>query len=140
MPKSPELMVVFDIGDGTMESNTERMEAFELYHKAFNAVKISGDLPPDDVPPEELAYDVAVVHIIMEINGYKFGIFPQAKYNSRGNVSCQFEFDNEDDLRKAYDVLSQGASEHSIDTDFWCKLLAMVTDRYGVFWCLCVPN
>jgi uncharacterized glyoxalase superfamily protein PhnB len=135
MSKSPELMVVLDI-DG---SNEKRMEAFELYQKAFNAKKISGDLPPEGIPPENLAPDVLETHIIMEINGYKFGIFPGGEHNSRGRVTCQFEFDNEDDLRKAYDVLAQGAGEHSINTDFWCKLFAMVTDRYGIFWCLCVP-
>jgi len=135
-PKSPELMVVFDING----SNERRLEAFEFYKKAFGAVKLSGELPPEGVPPEDLLPDESETHIIMEINGYKFGIFPGDEHAARGPVTCQFEFDNEADLRRAYDVLSQGASEHSIDTPFWCTLCALVRDKYGIFWCLCVPD
>ena len=127
MKKSPELLVVLNING----SDKKRIEAFEFYQKAFNAKNLSGDLLPDES---------GQVHIIMEINGYTFGIFPGDDYNSRGNIICQFEFDNEDDLRKVYDILIQGASTHTINTDFWCKLHATVTDRYGVFWSLCVPN
>ncbi|MCL2488596.1 MAG: hypothetical protein FWE80_07925 [Oscillospiraceae bacterium] len=136
MEKFPFLLVVLEING----SNEERMEAFELYKKAFNAKKISGDLPPDNVPPESLRSDELEVHILMEINGYQFGIFPGEGYNSRGNVCCQFEFDNEDDLRKAYDVLSEGASEYSMSAPFWCKLHATVTDKYSILWSLCVPD
>jgi len=125
MSKSPMLMVVLDGGGG----GERRMEAFEFYRKAFGAKKISGDPHPDEVE----------THIMMEINGYQFGIFP-GDGHSRGNVTCQFEFDSEEELRKAYGVLSQGAAKHEIGTDFWCELYAMVTDRFGVFWCLCVPN
>jgi len=136
MAKSPELLVTLEING----SNEKRMEAFELYQRAFNARKISGDLPPDDVPPESLLPDEIEVHILMEINGYQFGIFPGEGYNSRGNICCQFEYDNEDDLRKAYDALSKEASMHSISTPFWCKCHAGVTDKYGFHWSLCVPD
>ena len=127
MEKSPELLVVLNING----SDEKRIEAFELYQRAFNAKNLSGDLSPDES---------GQVHIMMDINGYQFGIFPGDDYNARGNVTCQFEFDNENDLRKAYDVLSQEAQEHSIGTDFWCELFASVTDKFGVFWCFCVPN
>jgi len=127
MQKSPVLLVVLNING----SDERRIEAFKLYQKAFDAKNISGDFAPDES---------GEVHILMEINGYQFGIFPGDDYNSRGNVTCQFEFDNEDDLRKVYDILIQGASAHTINKDFWCELHATVTDMYGVFWSLCVPN
>ena len=127
MKKSLELFVVLNING----SDERRIEAFELYQRAFNAKNLSGDLLPDESDE---------VHIIMEINGYKFGIFPGEGHNSRGNVNCQLEYDNENDLYKAYDVLIQEAQEHSIGTDFWCGLVASVTDKFGIFWCLCVPN
>jgi len=76
----------------------------------------------------------------MEINGYQFGIFPGHDNNSHGNVTCQFEYDNAEDLRKAYDILSNEAQKHSIGTDFWCELFATVTDKFGIFWSMCVPN
>jgi uncharacterized glyoxalase superfamily protein PhnB len=126
MSKSPELIVVLSInGD-----DEKRIEAFNLYQKAFNAKSIY-DLEPDES---------GSVHIVMEINGHRFGIFPDEAYNSRGNVCCQLEFETEAELRKTYEALSQEAQEHSMGTDFWCKLYAMVTDKFGIFWCLCVPN
>ena len=127
MLKSPDLLVVLEISG----CDEKRIEAFELYQKAFNAKNMYDNIMPDES---------GQIHIMMEINGYKFGIFPGEGHNLRGNVSCQFEFETEGELRKAYDVLSQEAQEHSIGTDFWCKLIAMVTDKFGVFWCLCVPN
>ena len=126
MIKSPELLVVFTING----SDQKRIDAFEFYQKAFDA-KCMTDLAPDES---------GEVHIIMEINEYKFGIFPGDDYNSRGNVVCQLEYDDENDLRKAYNVLIQGAAAHTINTDFWCKLHATVTDKYGIFWSLCVPD
>ena len=124
MRKFPELLVVFNISG----SDQRRIEAFELYQKAFNAKSVY------DIEPDESGE----VHIVMEINGYKFGIFPGDDYNSRGNTCVQFEYDDENELRKVYDVLIQGASAHTMNADFWCKLHATVTDKYGVFWSLCV--
>lgn len=127
MSKSPELIVVLNISG----SDEKRIEAFELYQRAFNAKNMSGDFIPDES---------GEVHITMEINGYKFGIFPGTGHNSSGNITCQFEFETEEELRKAYDILSYEAQKHSIVTDFWCELYAMVTDKFGIFWSLCVPN
>jgi uncharacterized glyoxalase superfamily protein PhnB len=127
MSKSPNLIVVLNISG----SDEKRIEAFKLYQRTFNAKNLSGDFIPDES---------GEVHIMMEINGIKFGIFPGQDYNSRGNISCQFEFETEDELRKAYEILSHEAQEHSIETAFWCKLFAFVTDKFGIFWCLCVPN
>jgi uncharacterized glyoxalase superfamily protein PhnB len=129
----PEPMVVLTVNG----SNEKRMEAFKLYQKAFNAKKLSGEMPPDDVPPESLKPDELEIHIIMEINGTKFAIFPgDEKNGSSGNVSCQFQFENENDLRKAYEILAQGASEHFLDKPFWCKLFGLVTDKYNIRWAL----
>ena len=126
MVKSPDLYVILSIN-----GDDKRIEAFKLYQDAFNAKNLADDLLPDES---------GEIHIQMEINGHKFGIFPGDVYNSRGNVSCQFEFETENELRKAYEVLSKEAQEHSIGTDFWCELFATVVDKFGIFWSLCVPN
>jgi len=126
MQKSPELYVVLSI-----DGDDKRLEAFKLYQDAFNAKNLADDLLPDES---------GEIHIQMEINGHKFGIFPGDGHNSRGNITCQFEFETEDELRKAYKILSKEAQEHSIGTAFWCKLFATVTDKFGIFWSLCVPS
>ena len=126
MPKSPNIMVVLSI-----DGDDKRLEAFKLYQNAFNAKNLADDFLPDDS---------GEIHIQMEIYGRQFGIFPGDRHNSRGNISCQFEFETEDELRKTYEVLSREARDNSIGTDFWCKLYASVTDKFGIFWSLCVPN
>ena len=126
MLKSPDLYVVLSIN-----GDFKRLEAFKLYQDAFNAKNLADDLLPDES---------GEIHIQMEINSHKFGIFPGDGHNARGNICCQFEFETEDELRRTYDILSKEAQEHSIGTDFWCKLFATVTDKFGIFWCLCVPN
>ena len=132
MSKSPELMVVLTVNG----SNVRRMEAFELYRSAFGAVKLCGELPPDDIPQEDLLPDELELHIIMEINGRQFGIFPGEGDGSPGNVNCQFHFGNEDDFRKAYDVLTQDASKQLLERPFWCGLFGLVTDKFGIRWAL----
>jgi uncharacterized glyoxalase superfamily protein PhnB len=122
MSKYPKFQTVFNIAD----NNDDRINAFELYQKAFNAKKISEQIPPDG----------GDIHIAMEINGFEFLLLPGEKDVGGGRVYCQFRFDNEDDLRKAYDVLSQEAFEYSISTDFWSPLFALVTDKYDIKWCL----
>ena len=122
MSKFTYVMVVLGI-----DGDNERIEAFKLYQDAFNAKNGYDNMEPDES---------GEVHIVMEINGQKFGIFPASGYNTRGNVTCQFEFETEDELRKAYNVLCRGSQEHSIETPFWCKLFATVLDKYGIFWCL----
>ena len=124
MKKSPELLVVFN----NTNSDEERIEALKLYQIAFNAKSVY-DLEPDES---------GELHIVMDINGYKFGLFPGDGYvsNWRSNICCQFEYDTEDELRKTYEILSREAQEHSIETDFWCKIHAMVIDKFGVVWSL----
>ncbi|MDD4796870.1 MAG: hypothetical protein PHO66_03775 [Eubacteriales bacterium] len=51
-------------------------------------------------------------------------------------MCCEFQFDNQDDLRKAYDVLVPESLYHSIDTYPWAPVGTLVTDKYGVCWWL----
>ena len=39
-------------------------------------------------------------------------------------------------MRESYDILSDGASELFMDRPFWCKLFALVTDKYKIRWTL----
>ena len=122
MPKYPRFSLAFNIGS----SNEERIAAFELYKKAFDAIKVSESTPPDG---DDL-------HIVMEINGFYILLAPGSKQNAEHIVTPEVQFDNEDDLRRAYNALTQEGKNYSIGSYPWAPLGALVTDKYGVTWWL----
>ena len=62
----PKFTMPFSIGP----SNKERIEAFELYQRAFKAKKLLESTPPDNDD----------IHIMMEIYGQEILIGPGKKY------------------------------------------------------------
>lgn len=59
-----------------------------------------------------------------------------------GNAVCIGRvFENEDDVRRAYELLKQGGR---IKTPLgrlpWCDCAADVVDRYGIWWYICVAQ
>ncbi|MPN56193.1 hypothetical protein SDC9_203879 [bioreactor metagenome] len=124
MSNYPKLSVAFEIA----YYNEDRIQAFELYQKAFNAKKIS-EFSPEGPDPHNL-------HILMEINGFEILLHPSKEKRERGVVGCQLHFDNEDDLRKAYDILIKEGQNYSIGSYPHAPVSALVTDKYGVGWWL----
>lgn len=125
MPHGPRFKMSLCIG----KTNEERMEAFELYREAFGAVKTWEGAPPHG----------GDIHIDMDINGAKFLLGPGGKVEKvlENAMCCEFHFDNEADLRKAYEALSQGSPRHSMEGPYpWAKALGLVVDRFGVAWAL----
>lgn len=125
MSKYPQFTMSFNIET----TNEERLEAFELYHKAFNAKKLSESTPPDSND----------IHIMMEIYGFEILLGPGGAVGKgfENAIICEIRFDNESDFRKAYDVLIQEGQNFSLEGPFpWATLLALVTDKFGVGWAL----
>ena len=125
MSKYPKFKMAFNIGS----TNEERIEASEMYQRAFNATKTGEGTPPDGDD----------IHIDLEINGFEIMLAPGGKVQKtlENAMVCEIHFDNENDLRKAYDILAQNALSHSIDGPFeWATLLALVTDKFGICWAL----
>ena len=125
MSKYPKFKMAFNIGS----TNEERIEASEMYQKAFNAIKTGEGTPPDSDD----------IHIDLEINGFEIMLAPGDKVEKtlENTMVCEIHFDNENDLRKAYDILAQNALSHSIDGPFeWATLLGLVTDKFGIGWAL----
>lgn len=123
MAEYPKFKMAFSIGS----TNEERIEAFELYQQAFNARKISESTPPDGDD----------IHIMMEINGFEILLGPGGKVEKvlENAMTCEIHFDNENDLRKAYDVLVQEGQNYSLGGPYpWATVLALVTDKYGIGW------
>lgn len=121
----PKFKMAFSIGS----TNAERIEAFEMYQKAFNATKIGEGTPPDSDD----------IHIDMEINGFEILLAPGGKVEkiTENAMCCEIHFDNGDSLRKAYDILRKESPQHSLDGPFeWATLLALVIDKFGICWAL----
>ena len=123
----------FSIGstNDAKKDNNERAEAFDLYQRAFNAVKVGQDGPPD--------YDD--LHIYMEIYGTWIMLGPAGGKVGNGvdNVlCCEVRFDDESEFRKAYDVLVEdGSKSHSLEGPYpWASLLGLVVDKFGIGWAL----
>ena len=107
-------------------NNEERIEAFELYRRAFNAIKTGESTPPDGDD----------IHISMEINGFKILLAPGDEKGVNNVLCCQIKFDNDNDLRKAYEILIQEGRDYYIGSYPWAPLGAFVKDKYGVGWWL----
>ncbi|RPJ52171.1 MAG: hypothetical protein EHM21_00865 [Chloroflexi bacterium] len=125
MSKYPILKLAFNI----KTTNEERIDAFELYQRAFNAKKISESTPPggDDI------------HIMMDFNGFEILLGPGSVIGKGldNAIICEIHFDNENDFRKAYDVLIEEGQNNSLEGPFpWATLLALVTDKFSVGWAL----
>jgi uncharacterized glyoxalase superfamily protein PhnB len=125
MADFPKFSVAFNIP----KNNEDRIKAFELYQKAFDAKKIS------ESPPEE-ADMYGGIYITMEINGFRILLAPGGERNNESVVTCELLYDNENDLRKAYDILIQEGHDYSIGSYSWAPVGALVTDKYGVTWWL----
>lgn len=124
MPTFPKFSVSFDISG----SNEERVEAFKLYQRAFNAIKTVESIPPD-------SHDI---HIVMEINGFEILLGPGPEKGINDVFCCRVQYDNEDEggLRKAYEILIQEGKDYYIGSYPWAPLGAYVKDKYGVRWWL----
>lgn len=124
MPKHPQFTLSFNI----ITTNEERYEIFKLYQKAFNAKKISEGTPPDGDD----------IHIMIEIYGLQILLGPGSAVRTGLNkIGCEVRFNDENEFRKAYDVLIQEGQNYKIEGPYpWATLLGLVTDKFGVGWAL----
>jgi len=114
---------------GIGPANKDRLEAFEMYHQAFGAEKLSEGTPPDG----------GDIHIMMSIYGVEILIGPRDEPGTGldSALICEARYDDEAEFRGAYDVLVREAKTHSLEGPFpWATLLALVTDKYGIGWAL----
>jgi len=111
--------------------NEERLAAFALYQKAFNAKKVGEDGPPE--------YED--IHIYMEIHGTWIMLGPaggKVGTGFDGVVCCEVRFDDEGEFRTAFDALvNADCKSHKIEGPYpWADSLGLVVDRFGIPWAL----
>ena len=122
-------MAKFTMAFNVNLTNEQRIEAFELYQRAFGAKKLWEGTPPegDDI------------HIMMDIFGFEILLGPGSEVGKgmSNPLICEVRFDDESEFRKAYGVLIEEAQNHSLEGPFpWATLLALVTDKFGIGWAL----
>ena len=123
--KYPQFTMSFNIGP----TNKERLDAFERYHRAFKATKLSESTPPDGDD----------IHIVMDIYGLQIMIGP-GKATGTGlenTLVCEIRFDKKDEFYQAYDEISKDAQSCSLEGPYpWATLLGLVADKFGIGWAL----
>jgi uncharacterized glyoxalase superfamily protein PhnB len=121
MAGKAEFSVAFEIAS----TDQDRLDAFALYEKALGAKLI------DKFNPGEGAGNL---HIMMEIGGVEILLHPSGEQLPAGVVGCQVEFETEEEVRRAYELMTPGALEHSLASWPHAPYSALITDRYGVRW------
>ena len=125
MSEYPKFTMAFNINT----TNEERLEAFELYRRAFGAKKLSEETPPDGMD----------IHIMMDIFGFEILLGPGSEIGKGMNnaMICEVRFNEEHDFHKAYEILIEEGQNHSLEGPYpWATLLGLVTDKFGVGWAL----
>lgn len=121
----------------------------EIYIKdCKNALNFYQELFGGKVKNLQLSEDVdafkelkgKVIHSELHVNSkcvfYFVDIFEPKRKNA-GNITLVLHMDNEAELRKCYDALSQGGRVGmELQKTFWGAWHAIVTDRYGAPWAL----
>jgi PhnB protein len=112
-----------------------RDEAIEHYKKAFDATLGYHEINPDGT----------FGHVELDINGQAIGVGEdndggEARITGNTMQFClQFEDGEEDKVRKAYEVLKEGATiNFPLGPSFFSPCVTDLIDRYGVRWCLFV--
>ena len=117
-------------------------EAVELYKKAFG-LEDKGGMPLDK--------DGDIYHRVLARNGEYFVSVSEDKYMHDGlkkkypdgirpTMVFTVAFDSEDDLRRAYELLSaDGTPCNGLIVEPGTTLYGDVFDKFGVLWCLNVP-
>ncbi|EAG0269322.1 glyoxalase/bleomycin resistance/extradiol dioxygenase family protein [Listeria monocytogenes] len=119
--------------------NGEGQDALTFYADVFQAeitnvqrFKEMNNFDGDAVFGERL------MHSRLAKNSEEFIYITDAPYDgfTTGNrVTILINFETEDDIKYAYEVLSAtGKVEMELQVAFWGSTYAQVTDRFGVFW------
>lgn len=106
-------------------------EAIKLYEKAFEAKVLVVDRHPDDN---------TIMHAEMDVFGQIVAFSERKEQTVVGNTTqlcLNFTADDEAAVKKAYEVLKEGADINSpLGRSFFSPCMFGLVDRFGVDWCV----
>lgn len=111
-------------------------EAIELYKKAFKTDTDSMMFDPEKESEKQ------VIHAEMHILGSRI-MFSDYKGSRKASADSTMEivamFENEEELRSAYHMLSEGSETIvPIGPTFYTSCLVSFVDKFGVRWCFMI--
>ena len=118
------------------------LEAVNLYKNAFNLDEKEGERILDN--------DGNIWHCVLMQNGEEYISISENKYlpdslikdypdDTRPIMLFKVEFENESDLKRAFDLLSKDGNPCAgLKVEPWSILSCDVIDKFGVFWYLIV--
>jgi PhnB protein len=117
-------------------------EAMNFYKGVFGGeITITrwGEMPPNPKMPISNSWKNKIMHgsleIVKGVTIYFTDSMKERKVNSDNNVYIHVEFDSENDVRKAYEILSEdGKVNMPLDKTFWGAIYGDLLDKYGIFW------
>ena len=119
-------------------------EAVRMYKDAFNLDEKEGERILDN--------DGVIWHCVLLRNGEEYISLSEDKYlpdtlmkdypnDVRPLMLFKVEFEHEDDLKRAFKILSKDGNPCAgLKVEPWSKLSCDVIDKFGVFWYLIVWN
>ena len=121
-------------------------EALNFYKSIFGGtseIMRWSDMPPNPQMPIEDNWQNKIMHCSLNINE-DLSIFLSDswvdKQPANNSIFLHVVFDNEAELRKAYETLSaEGNVNMPIDTTFWGSVYGDLIDKYGTGWGLEFP-
>ncbi|HVG26226.1 MAG TPA: VOC family protein [Acidobacteriaceae bacterium] len=125
-------------------------EAFAFYEKALGTKRTMsmkyGEAPGGMPIPADSAE--LVMHTSMQVGGVQLmGCdaprceVPNMAQEKLGGFQVSLESEDEAEVRRIYDALSEGGSRSMpLAPTFWSPLFGMLKDRFGVGWMVSVPG
>jgi PhnB protein len=118
--------------------------ALKTYEEAFNAkiteVQRYKDMPPNPNFPVAPENAEMVLHARMELDGSMIMCADSPGVTSGNNMYISITTENEDYVKKAWQVLVQeGKVNLELTPSFFAKLHGSLCDQYGVNWMFTVP-
>lgn len=121
----------------------ETDKAVPFYQEAFGATVHYNHYGDEDLLP-----DGTYMHVELKFDSCMLGLSEQSENNpdsiageqNSGNIMqfiLMFEANEEDKLRKAYEVLSEGAKIYTPLQEYpYAYLICDLTDKFGIRWCM----
>ena len=122
-------------------ANGRADEMMELYRKALDAevqIRVTfGENPAPPQMPLPTGWDAKVMHATLKVGDAQL-LLSDGDSDKPANFSgfrVSLGLDNEADVRRAFDTLSDGGSvQMPLGQTFWSPLFGMVTDKFGIGW------